>query len=380
MVRLPNILQRVIEENDFSAAIVAKLKSLAEEIPYAKLKPLANSNAPDAIDWSEFLKPYLEFNWLEIPWFLAETYFYRRVLDEIGYFNPTADGYQVDPYSYQKRQGLQTSIDAIAQLSTQLNNWSHQSEAFEPLADLFRINLWGNQADYSLWPANESGQPRHTDLQKSLNHIVVDDTADVINYLSRFREQPARIDFIVDNAGFELVSDLAFSDFVLRTALAATVVLHLKSHPTFVSDATEMDVEQSIAFLANDSNMATSQFGQRLGSYRSTDRLILQHHYFWTSPLGFWEMPNEIRRDLRQSNLVISKGDANYRRLLGDRHWPYTTPFADIVSYAPAPLVASRTFKSEVVCGLNPKQIEALYSQDQNWLSNGKYGVIQFVG
>jgi hypothetical protein len=64
---------------------------------------------------------------------------------------------------------------------------------------------------------------------------------------------------------------------------------------------------------------------------------------------------------------------------LGDRHWSYTTPLADICSYLPTPLVALRTLKSEVAAGLEPEQIQYLTAQDPHWLTNGKRGVIQFV-
>jgi hypothetical protein len=109
------------------------------------------------------------------------------------------------------------------------------------------------------------------------------------------------------------------------------------------------------------------------------NRLQLQDNPFWTSPLSFWEMPEDIRQKLAQSDLLISKGDANYRRLLGDSHWPYTTSFADIVCYLPTPLVALRTLKSEVAAGFELEQIKYLAEEDAAWLTNGKRGVIQFV-
>jgi hypothetical protein len=146
-----------------------------------------------------------------------------------------------------------------------------------------------------------------------------------------------------------------------------------------VSDATINDVEHTIDFLAENSRSAVRNFGQRLQTYVEENRLQWQNDLFWTSPLSFWEMPERVRQELARSTLLLSKGDANYRRLLGDRHWPYTTSFADIVSYLPTPLVALRTFKSEVAAGLAPEQITILEEQDSNWLTNGRRGVIQFV-
>jgi uncharacterized protein with ATP-grasp and redox domains len=378
--RLPNIVRRVLSDNDFSQPIVQQLETLLEEIPSARIRHLKDSEAPDASQWTEFIAPYLDHDWLQIPWFLAETYLYRRILEATGYFNP-GEGYQVDPYAYQKQRALETTHGAITNLNIQPNTWIKLSgKTFDYLASLLTINLWGNRADLSLWPADQQNeQPQHTDLQASHSHILVNDTSAVIDYLIGQVDKSPRIDFITDNAGIELVYDLALTDFFLSSTLASTVVLHLKYHPTFVSDAIIKDVEQTIDFLTNNFPSDIKKLGQRLQAHLGTNRLQLQNEFFWTSPLSFWEMPERIRQQLVQSNLLISKGDANYRRLLGDRHWPYTTSFADIVSYLPAPLVALRTLKSEVAAGLEPEQIKVLEAQDPNWLTNGKRGVIQFV-
>src|SRR5215467_14514342 len=62
---------------------------------------------------------------------------------------------------------------------------------------------------------------------------------------------------------------------------------------------------------------------------------------------GRW--PDDMRALLAEADLVVAKGDANYRRALGDAHWPWTTPFVDIVSYFPTPLAFLRTCKAEVI-------------------------------
>jgi hypothetical protein len=188
-----------------------------------------------------------------------------------------------------------------------------------------------------------------------------------------------RIDIIVDNAGFELICDLCLVDFLLGSGIANQVYLHLKPHPTFVSDATIQDVYDTRDFLANGSHPQVKAFTQRLGENLANGRLVLTEDYFWTSPLAFWELPEHLKTELGKSNLIIVKGDANYRRLLGDRHWNYTTNFADIVCYLPAPMVALRTLKSEVAAGLDAEIIETVAKSDANWLTNGQWGVIQLV-
>jgi hypothetical protein len=63
--------------------------------------------------------------------------------------------------------------------------------------------------------------------------------------------------------------------------------------------------------------------------------------------------------------------------LVGDRHWPRQTPFAAVTAHFPAPVVALRTFKSELVVGLAEGQAEREEAADRDWLVNGRRGVIQ---
>ena len=41
----------------------------------------------------------------------------------------------------------------------------------------------------------------------------------------------ARIDLLIDNAGYELVADLALADFLLAVLGVAQVVMHVKTQP-----------------------------------------------------------------------------------------------------------------------------------------------------
>ena len=91
-----------------------------------------------------------------------------------------------------------------------------------------------------------------------------------------------------------------------------------------------------------------------------------------------WEMPEVLREELTKSDLVLFKGDMNYRRLLGDRHWDFEIPFEEIMEYFPAPVAAVRTLKAEVLCGLAHGQAEAAALQDPEWMVNSNWGVIQF--
>ena len=76
--------------------------------------------------------------------------------------------------------------------------------------------------------------------------------------------------------------------------------------------------------------------------------------------------------------ITIMKGDANYRRLLGDLHWPFDHPFVDVAAPFPGDVCALRTLKSGVCCGVSVAEQERARATDASWCTSGKFGVIQF--
>ncbi|BCL37971.1 hypothetical protein NSMS1_44180 [Nostoc sp. MS1] len=378
--RMPAIARRVVVENNFSSEINAKLENLATELPIGCLFPLENDSTVDYSAWDTYLQSYKGQRWLDIPWFFVETYFYRLILEITQYF-PLGRWQGIDPFQLQKSQGLEASIDSTILLCEQVNQWLNDSQNEAKanqtaLTTLLYFALWGNRVDLSLWSAFE-GDRSQFDVQSQLANILVNDTDKISELLTN--PQVQRVDFIVDNAGFELICDLCLVDFLLSSKLVNQVYLHLKPHPTFVSDAMIKDVHGTISYLLATSNKQAISLAQRWQHHISSGCLVLSEDYFWTSPLAFWEMPKHIKDELANTGLLIVKGDANYRRLLGDRHWDFTTNIADIICYLPTPMVTLRTLKSEVAVGLKPEVVEELTKSDPHWLTNGQWGVIQFV-
>lgn len=374
--RLPDIAGRVLQENQLRSSAVAKLEQLIRELPGGKIRQLADG-APDQGAWRQTISRYDSHDWLEVPWFFAETYFYRRILEATGFFLP-GPGQGLDPYGYQKRLGLETAKGQIRALSSRLDDWIVTGWNGKALVSLVATDLWGNQADLSLWPADVEKQPGHVDTKQQQDYVLVDDTDLILDRVNRLGDSH-KVDFIVDNAGLELVCDLCLADYLVSCGDIDTVRFHLKAHPTFVSDATIEDVRQTLEVLAGDEDAAVLSFATRLKTHLDSRRLQLKADTFWTSPLAGWEMPAALRAELASSHLVISKGDANYRRLLGDLHWSFTTPFAEIVSYFPASLASLRILKSEVAAGLSAGLIRWLDRHDQEWLTNGRWGMVQFA-
>lgn len=369
--RLPGIARRVIRENAFDDATATRLETLAHEVNQGALINFADPDAPDGVFWERQIEPYRGQNWYEPPWFFAETLFFRAILAATGYFQP-GSGQGIDPYAQQKRQGLEAALRSTAALAER--GRQARKPQSEVVVDALHAALWGNQADLSLWPigGNDAAPGLHT------RRLLHDDAAMTTQYLQTL-PRPERIDLVLDNTGAELLADLTLVDTLLDRGIASHIQLHVKPYPTYVSDCTAADVAETIDRLATDTHPELQLLGKRLADALADKRITTPTHWFWTSPLAGWDLPDDLRMDLTSARLVISKGDANYRRWLGDRHWPATTPFAAIVNYMPAPLLALRVLKAEVVCGLAPGQAEELTRHDPRWRISGAYGVIQFA-
>ena len=375
-VRWPRIARRVVADNDLSAAAEGRVRALVDEIPDGPIRPLDDPGAPDEALWNEWIAPHEGQSWLACPWFFGETYFYRRIVEAIGHFG-AGPHRGLDPFSDQKAQGYAESIDAIRTLA------QARADAPDPLprralVRLLTTALWGNQADLSMWDADAEG-PDHLGTGRAAEHLLTDDTGAALAHLEECAP-PVRVDVWADNAGFELATDLALVDGLLAGGWADRVVLHVKAHPTFVSDATTGDVHAALDRFAGDEAEATRALADRLRTALARGRLRLVDPFTWTSPLPARDFSTAVAAELARTDLLISKGDANYRRLLGDRPWSFTTAFDEVVDYLPAPVLALRTAKSEVMVGLTPAQVDRLNDEDPDWLVNGRWGVAQFAG
>jgi hypothetical protein len=361
--RKPEIIRNVIADNGYPQPIVAALEAFRDEIARHPIQPLTEI-APDVAFWHRAAAPYRGRTWLELPWYFAETYFYRRLLEAVLYFQP-GDWQGHDPFGVQKREQERGAAAWLVQ------HW-HQIDQAEPgprFEILLHSSLWGNRADLSNQTVRE-GVRAGLDAHHEQHNLLIDHTKRVAALLSAGVE---RVDFVTDNTGLELLFDLALAGFLLDQGWVQSAIFRLKDRPFFVSDAMPQDVQALLALLR------AGPLGQRLDEQVAAGRLELRDNPFWTSCLMFRTMPAPLAAELAGSNLVILKGDVNYRRLLSDAHWPYTARLEEIAAYFPAPFVALRTLKAEIVVGLEPGQAEEIAGQDPDWLIDGKRGIIQYV-
>lgn len=250
----------------------------------------------------------------------------------------------------------------------------------EEEAQVFHLHssLWGNRLDLSTFEVDESR--RKGVLSRERDSLIIDHTADSRSALARAN----RIQVLLDNSGPELVCDLLLVDRILsgRTQDGrgrSSIILHAKKAPFFVSDATTGDVLHTIEVMAEDADKRVSAAGSRLREALRSESLAVRDHWFWNSALHFTAIPRELREDLADSDVVLIKGDANYRRILEDRKWETSLSLDKLGAYFPAPFIALRTMKSELVVDIPKERAARLSLTDPRWMVNGKLGLIRFV-
>jgi uncharacterized protein with ATP-grasp and redox domains len=366
-VRVPRIIEDTIASDTFPPDVLHALQELRAEIMRGRIRGLTE-DTPDRDFWNEVSRDHLGRSWLDVPWYWAEAFFYRRTLEATHYFQP-GPMYLLDPFRAVKQTELPPEVAPHAVAVTLRDLPAEASERFEVL---LYSSLWGNRIDLSYKVAMEAGRAER--LEDERKNLLADESAHIWRFLQAAPRR--RIAMIADNAGTEVTMDLALVDFLLGNDLAGRISLHLKPQPFFVSDALTQDVEAGLEALARGESEARA-LAERIRAHRREGRFELSSHWFYVTSLFYFQMPDDLLGELSEADMVILKGDVNYRRLLGDAHWDPTTPFERATAYFPAPVVALRTLKAELIVGLGQGDAERLGQSDPKWMVNGRRGVVQ---
>jgi hypothetical protein len=358
-VRVPAIIRETQALNpDYSVPIRSALDALHDALVDDAPIPMLDWPAPDYDDWLPLWTPYRGETWQNTDWFFAEIYFYRLLIQAVRWWETGCDPFA--PRKEEEFAGIQ-----LWELLDHALAVEGQSE--EKLSALLEFALRGNRADLSYALAASHGHHIADD------DLLTDERELVIEHVLR---EGGAIHLIADNAGTELAMDMALIDGLLRAELVDHVVLHVKLHPTFVSDTTVPDVLRFLNLTQKHSPQA-AKFGERLRVWLEDGRLRLAPDAYWNSTRFLWDLPPRLVRGFSSSSLAIIKGDANYRRMVGDAIWPPETPLSEVVDYFPCPLLALRTLKSDAVVGLPFGVAERLDAQDDQWRVNGRRAVLQ---
>lgn len=272
-----------------------------------------------------------------------------------------------DVFDRQKMSTFKSSRPAVLELATKYkglieelgkgtvgNSQAQVDEAAKILFfEMCEICLWGNATDLSLLTTLS-----YEDLQKlqgtaarkaAQSNVIANDLPAAFQILKSAqdarKDQKRQVDIVLDNAGFELFVDLILAGYLISSGLATNVVLHPKSLPWFVSDVLPKDFDELMSALADpqafftgrsENDLKNDTAPQPLLDQEANDIKFLHRHWrtlyqggqlsispnrFWTEGGSFWRLPYQqpdLLNNLKESELVIFKGDLNYRKLTGD--------------------------------------------------------------
>ncbi|SCU81812.1 LAFA_0C07316g1_1 [Lachancea sp. 'fantastica'] len=355
--------------------------------------------------------------WQTGGWLFCEIYLYRRVNVLFRSYKSWA---HFDIFNRLKQSTFQKSMVGVVELATRYRKLESQlkqadSETLEILfKEFIEISLWGNATDLSLLTnatLEDIKSLQGEEARKaSESKILVNDTSKAWAQLNSSKSK--QVDFVLDNSGFEVYADLMLALFLLDTGIAKKCIFHAKDIPYMVSDCMIKDYEllledmSSPDFFDLTALEGDAQSGRdsllflvkTLKQHVASGQLAFTEDPFWTLDLDYSHIdPSEtkyggaqIHSKLLHSDLVIFKGDLNYRKLTGDRKWPRTTEWKTAIG----PLAKNgvktlslRTCKADVVVGLAPgtdEKLCSLWEAEKKtepaswWSSSGKYAVICF--
>ena len=360
--RTPKLVTRVRDAHPYGQQQRCALEALLEEIASGVMEPLG-PHAHDHQTWASWGAKYFGKPWLDTPFLWSESYFYRRLLDAVRFFEPGPWRW-LDPFEFLKTAELRDPTlepDLVALDDLQQLNANDQGRA------ILLASLWGNRADLGFKMGASTGSG---DIESS--RVIVDQSAGLWDMLGH----GASVIVAADNAGRELLADLVLIDHLLQRRHVGSVSLHVKPYPYYVSDATTADVVACLRRLAATQGSA-SKIAHRLHQAMAEGNVNLYSHEFYCAPWSYHRMPADLAAQFKQASVTIFKGDLHYRRLVGDRDWPPITRFADVAAYFPGSAATLRTLKSDVITGLDPATVADLDATGQPWRTDGNHGLIQ---
>ena len=352
--RLPGIVRSVAQNNSLDTETTARLEELIKAMPGSPLELLREPVASDVTIRINHEIRRNAYRWNNAPFIFIENYLYH-LLSEIMDFKNNEKDY----FSFKKNGDVISNKERVLGFIEQIDELN--ADKYEKtLRDILYLNILGNKADLS----------QLADLRNGKLKLLIDDTEKAVDIFRTAR----RVDIVLDNSGEELFFDILLAYFLFCKTNIEKVALHFKTMPYFVSDAMKTDFHFLLSEVS--ASVTGRKFADAIYQYIHSGRLLLCDDSYWSDTDDFRDMPGHIRTIFDDSDLIVFKGDLNYRKLVGDRHWNYSAKTGDIVNYMKNNCLIIRILKSELMTGLKADEIPG---PDKSWMYNGEYGVIQML-
>lgn len=236
-----------------------------------------------------------------------------------------------------------------------------------------------------------------TDLSQTLNNItpqenqlVIDDSTEFISFTKDLNNLEGKdVHIIIDNCGFELISDIILGMNLFTNCKINKLYLHFNVIPIFVSDVIKSDIDDALNLIA-ETNEKGKEIRNKYLEFRDNEHKIIESpNVFWNMPIPFKNAPKNILDNVfnnHNTGLIIIKGDLNYRRLVEDRiykpkrRWQFWKKSLDKkIEYIKKSVLILRSLKSNVILDVSHSDSKKYDNNSPRWKTAGEYGIIQFI-
>ncbi|GME93282.1 unnamed protein product [Ambrosiozyma monospora] len=324
--RWPKILRTAIEDTQIEMdavrktnpkkyrqgeGIIEEIKSLAHHIVTdGPILRFCNDDIPglnsfdDTLGQLEKENDVSHLTWLTGPWLYLECYIYRQI---DTYFKKRSEWLDFDVFNRLKRETFISSAMGVYELVIRYKDLFSKASALAKdktalksvFEEFIEISLWGNATDLSLL-ANATleeiksvqGSAARANSKKN---IIVNDLDLAWDRITQSKADVKRVDFILDNAGFEFFTDVCLTLFLLDTGLVDQVVYHTKTRPWMVSDTMTKDIEIMLQDMLNtqffpEHRSEVQFFVDAVHKYQKAGKIQAAQSEFWTVDLDFWNI------------------------------------------------------------------------------------------
>jgi hypothetical protein len=234
------------EKRDEGKRITEALSKLKYELQHGRaLTPLPDDGASDVAHYNERLAALGAPAWTDVEWLYSECYLYRRMHT---LFSMSEHWKDYDVFARQKIKTFRSSRPAVVELAAKYKQLILQILGEDENApadvnkerllfvEMCEICLWGNATDLSLLT-----NLTYDDIQKlqgsaarkaAEKNIVTNDLHRAFDVLHRAKasgKAARRVDFVLDNAGFELYVDLALAGYLLVSVSLSFLTISVPS-------------------------------------------------------------------------------------------------------------------------------------------------------
>lgn len=287
--------------------------------------------------WNDYLEEYEHENFGRVARFkemnsiAVEGYVYRAIHSILRTALQTDHFSFLDPFYASKLESLKSANQATDIIFSNVMNLPSRMlvlddfDLYEEFQTFLEFSLWSNKSSDLCIKAGKEGHKNFgllTDLNQRKSNILTNSSNELFALFQEYQhlgeqKQELQIDFILDNVGLELISDLCFIEMLYRSKLVnpstTTIRFWVKQIPWFISDVTNFDFMATLEHLFFNifEEFPKKEIVLRWNALFAQRRWQLKVHPFFTTPYEFYKMERvapDLYADLATANLLIFKG------------------------------------------------------------------------